>query len=336
MNQHKVPIIFISGSSRSGTTMFNRVLGNHPNILSLNELHYIGNNWNIDGDDTWSKEKAEFQAANLLAVARRSIWDMQPMESEKKEATSLLIKQKIKDKYKPVDVFGQTLEYLLNIENKKVATDQTPRNILYADQILKCFPNARVIQLVRDPRAVLFSQKNRWRQRGLGAKGTPLWNAIRVYVNYHAYTVTKLWIAAYKKGESVSGHKNFMQLRFEDLVHDPEESLKEVCNFLGIEFYPNMVNVPRVGSSNLEHREDVRGISSDVVNAWKGKLSNAELWLCEKMARSSMKNLGYEVSNITTPWVGLVGQLLMYPLHVIGVVLMNPRLAYRIAKVIGR
>lgn len=38
---HATPVIFIVGSSRSGTTMLNRMLGQNDNVEALNELHYI-------------------------------------------------------------------------------------------------------------------------------------------------------------------------------------------------------------------------------------------------------------------------------------------------------
>ena len=35
-------LVFIVGASRSGTTMLNRILGNHRAVAGLNELHYFG------------------------------------------------------------------------------------------------------------------------------------------------------------------------------------------------------------------------------------------------------------------------------------------------------
>ena len=46
-------IIFIVGNSRSGTTMMRRVLGNHPAIFMLEELHFFEQLWS-----TSDKEKS--------------------------------------------------------------------------------------------------------------------------------------------------------------------------------------------------------------------------------------------------------------------------------------
>lgn len=330
-----VPIVFIVGSSRSGTTMFNRILGNHPDILALNELHYIGRTWEMNGSHLWQRERAMGEAAILLATARRSLWDEKPTAAEFELARSLVSEER-DDGFAPGEVFSLVLKYLLREAGKKLATDQTPRNILYVNEILAYFPNAKVIQLIRDPRAVMFSQKNRWRQRSLGAKGTPLWNAIRVFFNYHPYTVSNLWEAAYLKGAAVAGHRNYLAIRFEDLVANPAIELRRACDFLGITFVQGMLNVPRVGSSNLQHREELRGISSEVLDAWRGKLAAAELWLCEWKTKDSMRKLGYAPEVIGVPWLGLLWQLLVYPFHVIGVLLINPRLAIKVAKALRR
>jgi len=333
MKNNNCSIIFVAGSSRSGTTMFNRILGNHPSILALNELHYIGKSWDINSEkNEWSREKSESEAAKLLAVARRSIWNAKLTNDEIKESKSLFHE----NSYKPLDIFEKVLSYLCKKKNKQLATDQTPGNILYVNQILNSIPNAKVIHLVRDPRAVLYSQKNRWKQRSLGAKGIPMWNAFRVFVNYHVYTIAKLWKAAYMSGKKVVEHQNYMRLKFEDLVDNPRVSLDKVCQFLDLDFMPEMLDVPRVGSSNLKHREDVKGISSDVIDAWKGKLSKSEIWICERINKAAMRDMRYETLSTKLPWFGVFIQLLLYPIHALGVVLANPRLALRMTRAINR
>ena len=37
--------IFVVGSSRSGTTMMGRILGNHSDVFTFKELHFFGTIW---------------------------------------------------------------------------------------------------------------------------------------------------------------------------------------------------------------------------------------------------------------------------------------------------
>lgn len=70
----RVKIIFIVGASRSGTTMLNRVLGNHPRVAGLNELHYFGDLWSVDdGASRLELATLERIAAELLRRIKRSL-----------------------------------------------------------------------------------------------------------------------------------------------------------------------------------------------------------------------------------------------------------------------
>lgn len=332
---NQTPVIFIVGSSRSGTTMFNRVLGSHPKILALNELHFIGRHWNIHSKEELGVSEAISKASVLLATARRSLWDEMPTDMEQGEAESIICSGNIgKSKWSPEDVFCAVLDYLAQKADKAMVTDQTPRNVLYLKEILSFFPQSKVVFMVRDPRAVLFSQKNRWKQRTLGAKHTPWWNALRVFVNYHPVTISKLWLSAYQHGNEQLSDPRVHMLPFERLVENPMLEVGRVCSFLNIEFYESMLDVSQVGSSNHAHQENVRGISSEVARSWEGGLSGSELWLCQKMNQKAMLTLGYKPIKVKAPLWGLLGQLLKYPVHVVGVMIMNPRLAVRILRVL--
>ena len=46
----KAKQIFIVGSSRSGTTMMGRILGNHSDVFTFKELHFFGTIWTNNSD----------------------------------------------------------------------------------------------------------------------------------------------------------------------------------------------------------------------------------------------------------------------------------------------
>ena len=112
-------------------------------------------------------------------------------------------------------IFKYTLQTEAEEKGKRYVVEQTPRNIFYISKLLKFYPQAKILHMIRDPRAVLFSQKNRWRRRGLGSN-TPLYNTIRVFVNYHSYTVTNLW----KKSDEIG--------QFYLIIHNIKESFLKI------------------------------------------------------------------------------------------------------------
>ena len=54
--------------------------------------------------------------------------------------------------------------------------------------------------MVRDPRDVLLSQKNKWKRKFLGANDIPFFELLRARFNYHPYTISKMWKTAVNRG----------------------------------------------------------------------------------------------------------------------------------------
>ncbi len=330
-----VALIFIVGASRSGTTMLNQLLGRNSQILALNELHYIGDRWRTTKAESWDLDRAEQETARLLATARRSIWDSSPTSQELQEASEIMSGLE-REQTGPADVYARTLDYLCRRAGKSLVIDQTPRNIFFAREMLDRFPGAQVVQLSRDPRAVLYSQRNRWRQKWLGASQTPLWNSIRVRINYHPVTMSRLWVRAYESGTALLSHPRFLRIPFEGLVHEPENYLKKICGQIGVEYEKEMLDIPKIGSSTRRHDNEDRGVDEGVADAWRGKLPNADTWICQKMTAAPCRALGYDDVNGGFPILVILLQIVLLPLHLLGVLMINPRVAGRVWAALAR
>ncbi len=180
--------------------------------------------------------------------------------------------------------------------------------------------------MIRDPRVVIASQKNRWRLKQLGGGGIPGSEAIRTPFNYHPLTMTELWLRAAKVGERLLGHPRFMVLRFEDLVENPADSIAALSAFVEVEYQSGMLDVPIVGSSQRQDEGD-RGFSKDSLDSWRGVLNPAEIWLIERVAAPMMRRHRYNLLQ-PKPGLGMLSILIRYPVHLAGVVLTNPLRAW--------
>lgn len=323
-----MPMLFVTGASRSGTSMLSMMLGNNSKIAGLKELHGFGEL--VDPNKLHkpiTKHEAIHLSRQLIARSKREIWGGIARE-DGIEAEALwrdVCDTGIQVGY----AVAKVMAYIASVKSKKIPCEQTPRNIFYARQLLEYYPNIRIVHIVRDPRDVLASQKNRWKRKKLGGSNIPYSEIIRVWFNYHPYTITKLWSRATRLAAELQAHEHFHVLRFEDIISDPEVELRKICDFLKISYEKEMLNIPHVGSSHAINTSAKSGVRQSSINRWKSCLSMGEVYICELLADAEMRTFAYAKSEITKPIsLSLINQLLKYPIHAFGVLASNPRRAW--------
>lgn len=155
-----------------------------------------------------------------------------------------------------------------------------PANLYMLPLIDEWFPGARVLGLVRDPRDTVVSM-TKGDRHGLNAfwKAPCLWsfNARRLLTYRDDRPSTRIRIQ-----------------RFEDLIRHPERTLREMCEFLDLEFLPERARDPDHVNSAFE--EDSRGFNEAVIGRYRTKLSEREIDLVETICRQEMDELGYDLS----------------------------------------
>lgn len=318
--------VFVVGNSRSGTTMVGRALGRHPLVFTLGEIHFFEQLRSAGGvGERMADEEGVRLASRLLCIQRDGYLRQGDPARFRAEARQILHPEP--RAATAAGVFERFLLHEAARDGKAVPCDHTPRNVFYIGEILRLYPRARVINMIRDPRDVLLSQKRKWKRRSLGAKGIPLLEALRAWANYHPITTSVLWNASVRAADRFAGHERVRSLRFEDLLAAPESKLGGVCEFLGFPFEDDLLEVPQVGSSIGRDRPDRRGIDPGRAGSWKkGGLSHAELFLCQKVTGPLMRRHGYPVEPVTPN-----------PLRVAGSVLaLVPKLALALAANLGR
>lgn len=325
-NAPNTRIVFVTGASRSGTTMLALILGKAAGAKTLKELHFFGDLVPFeDCAKVLPRERAERAVAMTLARHARDYWATRPSREEwalaRQIVTELGASQSTGDR-----LFAATMDEIRRMTGATVLVEQTPRNIFYASHLLESIPDAHVVHVMRDPRAVLASQKRRYQLRKLGGKNVPLTEVARLWLNYHPITMVRLWGAATHEAMALVGHPRFSIVRYEDLVLDSRHAVETLCNELGLPFQPDMLNVPHWGSSTVRHTS-VAGPSKASLEKWREILDGAEIAWCGSRTRAERERFGYPDVASAPRLVDRLYFVGRIPLHVAGTVLANPRRA---------
>lgn len=289
--------IFIVGNSRSGTTMLGRMMGLHPLVHTFGELHFFEQMVDantVTGRTEWTEERLLPMLERLLTSSREGLFTPISLGTYQQQARAVLAAAPSRN---PVTVYETFLLSETRQAGMQIPCEQTPRYLYQAEEILEAFPDARMICMVRDPRAVLLSQKNKWRRRKLGASNMPAFWAFRAWVNYHPYTMSRMWASASRRARRFNHHPRFRAIRFEDIIAAPEPNLRAICAFLEIDFAPEMLRIKQIGSSTGQDRPDQLGVDPSRADFWRqGGLKPVEIALCERTAADEMAIWGYKAS----------------------------------------
>ncbi len=185
-------MFFVVGNSRSGTTMMGRILGQHSEVFMFHELHFFEQLWDPSGGEVlYNRDKALQIVAILLSIQREGYMAPRNIQKYSPEARDILNLMP-DDQLTPDAVFREFLVYEAAQAGARIPCEQTPRNLFFSDDIFTMYPDARIVEMVRDPRDVLLSQKHRWKRRFLGNGKHTILATLRAWANYHPYTTTKI------------------------------------------------------------------------------------------------------------------------------------------------
>ena len=320
-------MIFVVGNSRSGTTMMGRILGKHPDVYTFGELHFFGQLCAPPFSSELRKSNAIKLVAELCCVQREGYRTHGNPRRFLKEAEVFLNSLTVYPET-PAQLFSTFLHYESAENSKTIPCDQTPRNVFYIKDILESYPEARIINMIRDPRDVLLSQKRKWKRRFLGGSDMPMKETFRDWINYHPITISHIWRTAINAADQFAQHERVISIYFEELLEHPETAVKRVCDLANISYNDTMLQVPQVGSSVAEDQPQQLGINPHRAHSWDsetmgGELSSAEIYLNQTITAALMKKHNYSPVSIQPNILSLALHLLIFPIKLGGAFLFN-------------
>lgn len=297
----EIPIHFIIGIGRSGTSLLTSVLNAHPNTLACPEVLFISFFYSkFKNKKSWKDQEVEqiLEYLDLFAIDHPYIgWNY---EKEKLRATlrNLPTGTDYLTLCKTVclhfEVDGKSMEDI------QLLVDKNPANTLCWGELLRLSPESKFIIALRDYRGNVLSRKQSIHTR---TPNTAI-NAFRwKFFNEKAFELLK------KHPEKV------LLVKYEELAKNPEEQVKKMCKFFNIEYLSEMLDfhqrehdvLHEAGFSGSEHKikraEKKYGdlaspINSERVMAWENELHEKDVKWAEFICRVTGKKFGYEPSSI--------------------------------------
>lgn len=136
-------------------------------------------------------------------------------------------------------------------------------------KILHIFPNCKLLHIVRDPRDVATS-------------------AMRLGWAGNAFFAADFWLAAERDldaARALMKPDQLLSLKYEDLASSPEQKLREVCGFLGLDFDQGLLG--------YSDRTTYDKPNQAAIESWRTKLSEAEVALVELRCGALLEERGY-------------------------------------------
>lgn len=275
--------LFIVGYSRSGTTLLQSLVCTQENMYSLPETHFFS----IVTRAIKDHPEDGIKSKDLDIIIDR-IKEM--MKFTLPEETTKRLKKNVSEKrLRKKQILEELVHaYCINnqIERKEIWVEKTPDHARFIDEIVKYFPDARFLAIIRNPLATLYSVN-----KNLNSKNTPF------------LLLARLWkknircIEQFKKRRP----NNIAVIRFEDLLKDKETTLENAFAILSLKFDKEKLEdfQQSVKKLILPHEswknENVKKMHKNGSKEYENRLAKRDVLIIQSLLKQEVKTYNYPI-----------------------------------------
>lgn len=274
--------IFVVGHPRSGTTLVQQILSAHSEVWSGPETYVFAKLKRRSGNLKPS------DLSHLMKRWKKLDGDVVP------EATREALLQQAKAGQLSVESLVLNVMNALKPEQSTAShwLEKTPDHVFHLTEIWETFPDARVINVLRDPRAVASSPK------AFGRAPSDL-RRLMVLSRF-----AERWLRAVDAYETHRNDERIISVRYEDLVANPEPELQRMAAHIGI--MPDVSALQRFSEQydritmNKSAKHKALNRSERLVDrreVWRERLTDREIRLIETICGPYMERYNYVPEN---------------------------------------
>jgi hypothetical protein len=294
-----VPAPFVVGVARSGTTLLRLMLDAHPQLAIPPETHFVPRVLSVcerlvaEGAST-----AEIRAQALDAMTTHPRWEDFGLSAQR--VRELMERH---DPLTPGAAIRSFYEAYAAGEGKPRWGDKSPPYTWKAQRIQRALPEAHFIHLIRDGRDVALSLSE------------VSWGPADITL------AAEKWVSELRRARKRAhglARGTYMELRYEDLVAEPEPVLRKVARFVDLPWDEAMLAYHRKAEERMsremartlkplgggtitaeerarQHELVSRPPSQSRVGRWRTEMSPEDRAAFELVAGKMLKRLGYEL-----------------------------------------
>jgi hypothetical protein len=294
----KIPIFFILGRPRSGTTLLTTLFNAHPNVriapefpimLFLYQRFKKVRHW----DEATIREFVD----HVFYFSKFNVRRLENLKLDKEFIVGELLKYKDDGS---IQLYLKCINYYAYSIYNKAETlwigDKNPVYSMSDNRLRKIFPDAKFICIIRDYRDNFVSIKK------LAEKDVAV-EAPQVSLQAGRWRIFTRRFLDFKRRFP----DRVYILRYEDLVTAQEATFRSLCDFLGIAYDPSVFDfhkkkdetVNTYGTHIYEkfHENLLKPINTGRMNTWQGVLTEEEVRMADQIAGKYADRMGYERQN---------------------------------------
>lgn len=289
---HSTPKVFVVGCARSGTTWVLSILTQHDHVVAGRESHLFPVLYAKLTARSARREQV-LGAFDERVERRQAFGNMGPHR--------WIDRASLEDLLADVEVRGLTgdaaARYVISgiMEGffarsgsaGRVLVEKTPTHLMYADRVLEWWPNARIIEVVRDGRDVCVSLAHK--------------SKVTSWAPANRQEQIEQWATAVRHGMALRAtplaRGRWHVVRYEDLMRDPMFEIRRMYEFVGLPADDDFIEwvARETAFANAKRR---RGgghhLRKGEVGGWRDEFTRQDLRSFANAAGELLVALGYE------------------------------------------
>jgi Sulfotransferase family len=273
-----VPFPFIVGCGRSGTTLVRAILDSHPDLAIPHESYFIGT---LAPRRHRYEGRGGFDADLFVADLLKHPWFYR-WELAEEDVRAVLTAEPPADY---PDAIRRVFSLYTRQHGKARYGDKTPKYVAQIPLLAELFPEACFIHVIRDGRDVALSLMEQEWGSGNVSEAAIFW---------------KKRAGIGRKAGLLLGPERYVEVRYEELVDDPERTVRSLCAFIDLGYERDMLRYferadELVASAAFPHRHD--RLFSPVIKGlrdWRRQMSSQQIATFEALAGDLLDDFGYE------------------------------------------